>query len=132
MEDVQQMESSSKGAVKGSLMGNYFRSGGHPLVLFIVIVLFIMAQLLASASDYWVSFWTSQEELRVYYSNNNGSSVDELTQSQMQNSSVVQDVNNSTSYVAQPDNKPSILSTETCMYIHGGLMLSLFTIAITR
>lgn len=57
VENLQQMESSSKGKVKGSLLGNYFRSGGHSVTLFIVGLLFLLAQILASISDYWVSFW---------------------------------------------------------------------------
>lgn len=57
VENLQQMESSSKGKVKGSLLVNYFHSGGHTVVLVIVGLLFLMAQILASTSDYWVSFW---------------------------------------------------------------------------
>lgn len=57
VEEIQQMESSSKGKVKGSVIGNYFRSGGNPVILFFVGVLFLLAQIVASASDYWVSYW---------------------------------------------------------------------------
>lgn len=57
MENIQQMESSSKGKVAGSLIGNYFRSGGNLISLVLVGILFICAQFLASIADYWVSFW---------------------------------------------------------------------------
>lgn len=52
-----QLEDSSKGKVKGSLIMSYFRAGGNWLVLCILIFLFVFAQFLASAVDYWVSYW---------------------------------------------------------------------------
>lgn len=52
-----QLEASSKGKVKGSLLVSYFRAGANWPVLFIVISLFVFAQFLASAVDYWVAFW---------------------------------------------------------------------------
>lgn len=52
-----QMEISSKGKVKGSILRNYFASGGHWSVHILLGVLFIFVQLLASAADYWVSIW---------------------------------------------------------------------------
>lgn len=57
IENIQQMETSSKGKVKGSLFGNYFRSGGNLIALILVGILFLLAQVLASSADYWVSFW---------------------------------------------------------------------------
>lgn len=54
---LQQMEASSKGQVKGSVSGTYFRSGANIFVLFIIFILFGLTQMLASGADYWVSFW---------------------------------------------------------------------------
>lgn len=51
-----QMESSSKGKVK-SVQMNYFRAGGNCFFLSFILVLFVVVQALASAADYWVSFW---------------------------------------------------------------------------
>lgn len=36
---------------------SYFLSGARPVELFAIFLLFILAQVSASASDYWVSFW---------------------------------------------------------------------------
>lgn len=57
VENVNQMESSSKGKVEGSLFANYFRSCENSIALVLVGILFVLAQVLASSADYWVSFW---------------------------------------------------------------------------
>lgn len=51
------LEASSKGKVKGSLAANYFKTGTHWSILFILGCSFILVQFLASAADYWVSVW---------------------------------------------------------------------------
>lgn len=57
LESLQYYEESSEGTIKGSLMKKYFECGSHPIELFIIFLLFILAQLSASGADYWVSFW---------------------------------------------------------------------------
>lgn len=52
-----QMEASSKGKVKGSIAANYFAAGAHWSILFVIGLLFLIVQFLASAADYWVSIW---------------------------------------------------------------------------
>lgn len=54
---MEQLEASSKGQVRGSVGGAYLRSGANWCVLFIIMVLFLLTQLVASGADYWVSFW---------------------------------------------------------------------------
>lgn len=116
VEALQQMEASSKGQVKGSVSGTYFTSGANFLVLAVVLILFALTQALASGADYWVSFWTSQEELRTFYSN--------ISDPEAESSF------NETEQVDLNDN--GLLTTETLIYIHGGLMAALFTIALCR
>lgn len=53
----QELESSSKGKIKGSLLLNYFKAANQPILLGILIVLFLLAQILASAADIWVADW---------------------------------------------------------------------------
>lgn len=53
----QPMETSSKGQVKGSVSGTYFTSGANFSFMCFIFILFILAQVLASGADYWVSFW---------------------------------------------------------------------------
>lgn len=50
-------EKSSKGTVHGSLLAQYFKAGANTISLMIVFSLFLLAQVAASAADYWVSFW---------------------------------------------------------------------------
>ncbi|XP_052900938.1 ATP-binding cassette sub-family C member 4-like [Anopheles moucheti] len=106
------MEGTSRGKVQGSLLLSYLGSGANGLVMCGLLALFLATQLAASGADYWVAFWTSQEEQRIFraahqdtIANGTDASTEEL--------------------------RP-LLSTETCMAIHGALVGSIFLIAITR
>lgn len=57
IESLQYYEETSNENRHGSIIMKYFRSGGHPAELFLIFLLFILAQLTASGADYWVSFW---------------------------------------------------------------------------
>ncbi|XP_055540741.1 ATP-binding cassette sub-family C member 4-like [Wyeomyia smithii] len=115
----QNMELSSKGTVQGSVLLNYVRAGANPVILFGLLLLFLATQLAASGADLWVSFWTSQEEQRIYLRQNgsiersNSSSMEEFLDN-----------------FSSDDRAP--LSTELCMYIHGALTISIFFLAIIR
>ncbi|XP_018561045.1 multidrug resistance-associated protein 4 [Anoplophora glabripennis] len=105
IKDMQEV--SSKGKVHGSLIWKYFLAGGNVCFVSIVLVLYVLAQLLASTVDYFVSFWVNIEEFRNVSLPKNG--TDEIT-------------------IA-----PSIVwSTETCVYIYGGLIVALFVTALLR
>lgn len=52
-----QLEASSKGKVKGSILMNYFNAGVRWPVFIALLFLFVFAQFLASSVDYWVSAW---------------------------------------------------------------------------
>lgn len=54
---LKELESSSKGKVKGSLLLSYFKFAKRPCTLVFLIVSFMLAQALASCADVWVSFW---------------------------------------------------------------------------
>lgn len=55
--DGVEMEASSKGKIKGSIVLHYFRAGANWFWIFVIFVLFVVSQILASAADYWVSVW---------------------------------------------------------------------------
>lgn len=110
--NTEHMEKSSKGQVKGNRTNNYFGAGAHWFVLFLLCLLFIITQFIASGADYWVSYFTKQEELRVFFEHHNASTD-----------------NNGTAYA---DIEPPWLSTDDCLYIHGGLMVALFILAAIR
>lgn len=105
IKDLQEV--SSKGKVHGSLIWRYFFAGGNFCFVSIVVILYALAQLMASAVDYFVSFWVNIEEFR--------------------NATLP---TNTTEAV---NVKPSVQwSTETCVYIYGGLIILLFIIALLR
>lgn len=54
---LKELEATSKGTVKGSLIANYFKSAKRPFTLVFLAVSFILSQLLASAADIWVAYW---------------------------------------------------------------------------
>lgn len=97
-------EQSSKGKVHGSLSLQYLLGGGNLLFVTIVIFLYLFAQIAASGADYWVSYWTKQEDLARLY---------QLNQT-------------------REDYTEPKFSTETCLYIYGGIIILLFVLALTR
>lgn len=114
------VEESSKGKVKGNVALNYLRAGGSTCRLVVVIFLFLITQTIASLSDYFVGFWTHQEEMRRHYLryfNLTTSDDDNITLSD----------NSSDLYSGE-----TLLPSETLVYIGGGLIVALFVIAITR
>lgn len=108
-----ELESSSKGKVKGSLLLNYCKSANRSYTLVFVIASFLMAQAFASIADVWVSFWIRKEEHRqhhlqsMYYYHENAT--------------------NSFSY-----SDIDLWPTETFVYIYSGIMLVFFIITSAR
>ncbi|CAH1104964.1 unnamed protein product [Psylliodes chrysocephalus] len=104
---VNTQEESSKGKVHGSLLFKYISAGSGVCVAMIIVFLFIATQLGVSSVDYWISYWVNIEEYR-----------------------------NQTLNGTEPKGTFSIklmdLSTDTCLYIYGSILLTLFTLAITR
>lgn len=112
------MEATSKGTVKGSIFINYLKSGGNWAILFIMLCLFITTQFMASAFDYFIAFWTRQEELR---------DIQNLTQSTTE---LI--FGNNTLKIVESEEIVTLLSTETCIYIAGGFVISLFVFGLMR
>lgn len=50
-------EQSSKGTVKGNLLLKFFKCGINYSRILFIIFLFLLAQTLSSASDWFVQFW---------------------------------------------------------------------------
>ncbi|KFB40460.1 AGAP001775-PA-like protein [Anopheles sinensis] len=110
------MEGTSRGMVQGSVLLNYIRSGANPVIMFGLLILFLATQLAASGADYWVAFWTSQEEQRLFQKAHQ------------------ETVTNNTDGSLPPvvNEQRPLLSTDMCMAIHGALVSSIFIIAICR
>ena len=50
-------EMRSVGSVSSKVYGTYLHAGGNLCVIFMMFLLFIVAQALASGSDYWLTYW---------------------------------------------------------------------------
>lgn len=55
--DTSNEEQRGKGAVGSKIYGSYVNAAGSCFLLFILLVLAIGSQLLASGSDYWTTYW---------------------------------------------------------------------------
>ncbi|KAL9698307.1 hypothetical protein quinque_001748 [Culex quinquefasciatus] len=123
-EDNQNIEMSSKGTVQGSVLLNYVRCGANPFIVFGLLLLFIATQIAASGADFWVAYWTSQEEQRIFLRQNG---TDAVASIRANSSGVLEATVPEGDFVEEP-----LLSTELCMAVHGALVVSVFLIAISR
>lgn len=57
-------EAMMSGQVSGKVYREYLHYGGNYFVLFVLLLLFLISQIATTGNDYWVSYWTSLEELR--------------------------------------------------------------------
>ncbi|XP_058803038.1 ATP-binding cassette sub-family C member 4 isoform X2 [Phymastichus coffea] len=64
-EPTETEELMAKGNVKSSLYWKYFRAGASYFLLLMLVVCFVFAQISSSGCDYWVGYWTRQEEQRT-------------------------------------------------------------------
>ncbi|KAG7200525.1 hypothetical protein KM043_001089 [Ampulex compressa] len=55
----------AKGKMSKSLYWKYFRAGGTIFMIVVFIVTGILGQIGSSGSDYWVAYWTNQQELYI-------------------------------------------------------------------
>lgn len=54
---LNEMEGTSQGKVKGSLLLNYFKYAKRPFTLILLFASFLTTQALANFADVWVSYW---------------------------------------------------------------------------
>ena len=67
-DDVEPQETEelmAKGGLSKSLYWKYFRAGGSILMILSFVVALILGQLGSSGCDYWVAYWTRQEETYI-------------------------------------------------------------------
>lgn len=82
----------------------------------------------SSYEFYIFYFRTKQEEMRVYH-RNHPLQIDDMTNTTVDPHSTI---SNDTANTSSTDTGSFELTTEICMYIHGGLMAALFLFALTR
>ncbi|XP_072393683.1 ATP-binding cassette sub-family C member 4-like [Diabrotica undecimpunctata] len=108
LKDLQ--EDSSKGKVKESLFWSYLIHGGNIFFVAFVLLLYILSQVAASGVDYFVSIWVNIEEFR--------------------NQTLYRTSANKTEEVSIRSTVE--WSTETCIYIYAGGLITLFVVAFAR
>lgn len=54
---LKELEESSKGKIKGSLLMQYLKAAERPFTFVFLAVSFLLSQILASLADIWVAFW---------------------------------------------------------------------------
>ncbi|XP_049947426.1 ATP-binding cassette sub-family C member 4-like [Schistocerca serialis cubense] len=120
------IEATTKGVVKTSPYIGYFRSGTNYFVILLMLILFALAQILASGSDYYVSYWTTQEEKRKLHmlpDNKEFYNVSEASQDEI----IIH--SNGT---AQAGNHDELLTTENYISLYVGIIVALLVTAFTR
>nr|CAD7200060.1 unnamed protein product [Timema douglasi] len=137
-EPTETQELMSKGSLKSTVYMNYFKSGGGIYTLLFLVVVLVLGQMASSGADYWVTFWTNQEELRKYYSDLElEKSVFDLhensTEIPLQGVSNISDVGpQPTRNLSRNLTQEVIFSTETSLYIYTVCILGSVIITIIR
>nr|XP_022908005.1 probable multidrug resistance-associated protein lethal(2)03659 [Onthophagus taurus] len=146
VQEVGVEETKSTGSVSGYVYRSYFGAGGNCCFIFILFVLFFLAQFVASAGDYFITFWVNLEQKRYdnslqtktphelnlttnafeYDLNNITSILDTL----LSNSSFTFDsssLRNNTIY-----DFFDYLDRDTCIYIYSGITVATIIISLIR
>ncbi|XP_025162191.1 multidrug resistance-associated protein 4 isoform X2 [Harpegnathos saltator] len=55
----------AKGSISKALYWKYLRSGGSITVIITFLIFMVLGQIGSSGCDYWVGYWTNQEELHI-------------------------------------------------------------------
>jgi ATP-binding cassette, subfamily C (CFTR/MRP), member 4 len=109
------VEESSKGKIKGNVVQNYLKAGGSYFKLGFGIFLFLLTQTIASCFDYFIGYWTHQEETRIYLTSTNFTNQTNLK-----------------SDFFTVKNEQILLSSDILIYIGGTLVVLIFLVAIYR
>ncbi|XP_030759733.1 multidrug resistance-associated protein 4-like [Sitophilus oryzae] len=128
-------DAEESGGYEGSTpFKDYFKSVGSFCLLIFVFILFLLSMLACTGTDYWVAFWTSQEDIRYTSINNtvlNQSDVifaTEINQSNIKifDRDVIFDdvVIDGTHY--------QLLKTDVSIYIYSALIVSAILLTTSR
>jgi ABC-type multidrug transport system fused ATPase/permease subunit len=113
------VEASSKGKLKHSVYFEYFKSGANLCVVSVIGILFLLAQISGSVIDWWMAYWTTQEELRTFYEGQIRSGTGKVD-------------NNSALEYDSHYRLQEMLSTHTYLYIYTSIVTMLFVVTIIR
>ncbi|KAK0092933.1 hypothetical protein PV326_000289 [Microctonus aethiopoides] len=105
-------ETRTRGNISGQVYRAYINAGGNCCVIFMILLLYIIAQFSASGTDWFLAYWTKLEE----------------------NSQIIEENNNMINDTIIVSNEfVSILSSRiTCIYIFGGLIAMTIFMSIIK
>ncbi|KAG5331515.1 MRP4 protein, partial [Acromyrmex charruanus] len=66
VETSPEAEMTAQGRISGKVYKEYLHNGGNYFMLFILLVLFIISQIATTGNDYWLSYWTTLEDVRRF------------------------------------------------------------------
>ncbi|XP_043529381.1 ATP-binding cassette sub-family C member 4-like [Frieseomelitta varia] len=104
------LEGNTRGVIKGPIFLRYFQTGTNLCLAFLVLLLFVCTQFMASLNDYFVPILVSAEEMRHYY----------ITEAKL----------NSTNDTSTEN--LDVSSMYNYIYVYTAIVVGLFCIGITR
>ncbi|KAK9869557.1 hypothetical protein WA026_003310 [Henosepilachna vigintioctopunctata] len=66
---------------KGSVMWSYVKSSGNIFLFIVTVFLLVLTQMTFNLSDYWITFWSEEENIRYYAKVDNNSTYNILSHS---------------------------------------------------
>ncbi|KAG5342175.1 L259 protein, partial [Acromyrmex charruanus] len=64
VENIPEAEMTEHGRVAGRVYKEYLHNGGNNFILFVLLMIFIISQVATTGNDYWLSYWTTLEDVR--------------------------------------------------------------------
>ena len=64
VENSPKAEMSAHGRVASRVNMEYLHNGGNNFTLSVLLILFIISQIATTGNDYWLSYWTTLEDVR--------------------------------------------------------------------
>ncbi|KAL0895660.1 hypothetical protein ABMA27_011740 [Loxostege sticticalis] len=124
----EEAELRSAGAVSGKVYGAYLRASGHPLLVFLMAFVAVLAQLLGSGSDWWTSYWVNNEEA---YSLQTVSALEAKVYNRSAGPIEAESALEQ-SFVENVNYGPGKPSRYDCIYIYTGMVVALVIISLLR
>ncbi|XP_046392391.1 ATP-binding cassette subfamily C member 4-like isoform X2 [Ischnura elegans] len=124
-------ETQTKGKISMMMFMKYFNAGGSFLTSLLVMLIFILAQALGSATDSWITLWVNMEEWRQKNSINNASTR-AINQGlhHLNNSSAASPF--SGSFESGTDSLYKYLTRDICIYVYIGLVSVMILTVLIR
>ncbi|KAF5287553.1 hypothetical protein FQA39_LY15882 [Lamprigera yunnana] len=137
-------EQRSSGSVSSFVYKMYFKCGANCFCIFLLVVLFLLAQFFASSADYFITYWVNLEQKRsengnyhnlmLMKSNQTNHSVhvsDAILTFVSPNNSNIMDLVTGNVTISGSDSF-WFFSRQTCIYVYSGIALAVIVVTLTR